>query len=242
MSSGAGSGEVVRLLEADPDLADRIPAERLAEARKASSARVERLAAGSWVPSESAAGSEGFGLLVLTGFLVRRVGREKRFGAELLGPGDLLRPWQTPGRLASRPFESTWQIIAAAELAVLDGAFVERVSPHPEISVRLVDRTMLRSRHLALQLAVVQQRQVEQRLLMLFWLLADRWGHVTRDGVRIVAPLTHALLAELVAARRPTVSAALGRLAGTGEVTRAGDEWLLRGSPADWSDEASPGS
>jgi CRP-like cAMP-binding protein len=160
------------------------------------------------------------------------VGRDGHFGAELLGPGDLLRPWQVPGRLASRPFESTWQTVAAAELAVLDGEFVERISPYPQIAVRLVDRAMLRSRHLALELAVIQQRRIEDRLRMLFWLLADRWGRVTSDGVRVAAPLTHALLAELVAARRPTVSAALGSLADTGEVTRAGDEWTLRATPA----------
>jgi hypothetical protein len=40
-------------------------------------------------------------------------------------------------------------------------------------------------------------------------------------------------LAELVAARRPSVSAALGKLAEAGEVTRDGDEWTLRGSPAE---------
>jgi CRP/FNR family transcriptional regulator, cyclic AMP receptor protein len=218
----------VSLLVFDPDLAERIPADRLAAAEEASMVRVERLARGAWEPAGEGAVEEGFGFLVLSGFLVRRVGREGRFAAELLGPGDLLLPWLTPGRLASRPFESTWQTVAAAELAVLDGDFVERVSPHPEIAVRLVDRAMLRSRHLALGLAVVQQRRVDERLLTLFWLLADRWGRVTRDGVRVAAPLTHALLAELVAARRPSVSAALGQLAERGEVTRAGDEWILR--------------
>lgn len=68
---------------------------------------------------------------------------------------------------------------------------------------------------------------------MLLWLLADRWGRVTTQGVRVVAPLTHALLAELVAARRPTVSAALAKLAAAGEVTRVGNEWLLRNDPVE---------
>lgn len=158
---------------------------------------------------------------------MRRVGREERYGAELLGPGDLLRPWQAPGRIASRPFESRWQTIAAAELAVLDQGFVRRVSAYPQIATRLIDRVMARSRHLALQLAILQQRRVEDRLLMLFWLLADRWGYVTSHGVRVAAPLTHALLAEVVAARRPSVSTALTRLARSGEVTRDGNDWVL---------------
>ncbi|HTT95930.1 MAG TPA: Crp/Fnr family transcriptional regulator [Solirubrobacterales bacterium] len=228
MSPRRVEADIVSLLEVDPDLAERVPEGRQGAAREAAAVRVERVPRGRWDPPAPPAGSEGFGALVLSGFLVRRVGREGHFGAELLGPGDLLRPWQVPGRLASTPFEATWQAIATAELAILDADFVARVSPFPQIAVRLVDRAMLRSRHLALELAVVQQRRVEQRLRMLFWLLADRWGRVTKDGVRLVAPLTHALLAELVAARRPTVSAALGRLAEAGELTRVGNEWTLR--------------
>jgi CRP-like cAMP-binding protein len=95
-----------------------------------------------------------------------------------------------------------------------------------------MDRTMMRSRHLALGLAVLQQRRVEDRLLTLLWLLADRWGYVTGDGVRVAVPLTHGLLAELVAARRPSVSTALGKLAEIGELRRSGDEWILRASSA----------
>ncbi len=88
MSEKRGGAAVVSLLEADPDLADRLPADQRAAARTASAVRVERLAVGTWEPS----GTDGFGLLVLSGFLVRRVGREGWFGAEILGPGDLLRP------------------------------------------------------------------------------------------------------------------------------------------------------
>lgn len=225
----APKDQIVDVLEVDPDLAAGIPDEIL----PAATARVERLAQGRWVPSEPAPGEEGFGLLVLSGFLVRRVGREGQFGAELLGPGDLLRPWQAPGRLASRRFESDWQVLTAAELAVLDAEFVARVGSSPQIAVRLVDRTMLRSRHLALALAAIQQRRVRERLQILFWLLADRWGRVTKDGVRVAVPLTHALLAELVAARRPSVSAALAALGAEGEVRRVGSEWILSGSPPD---------
>ncbi|OJU85776.1 MAG: hypothetical protein BGO11_07810 [Solirubrobacterales bacterium 70-9] len=235
MSAPAHSGDIISVLDADPDLAEGVPPDQAEAARRAGRARLQRLPTGAWDPSKPSAGREGFGLLVVSGFLVRRVGREGHFGAEILGPGDLLRPWQTPGRIASTPFESSWQTIAAAELAVLDRDFAERVSAYPQIAVRLVDRAMLRSRHLAMELAVIQQRRVEQRLRMLFWLLADRWGRVTAQGVRVTAPLTHALLAELVAARRPTVSAALAGLAEAGELNRVGDEWTLRGIPAEGS-------
>ncbi|MBS1860556.1 MAG: Crp/Fnr family transcriptional regulator [Actinobacteria bacterium] len=227
MSTGEDD-RVVRVLEVDPDLGERVEADVRSRAFAAATARVERLAEGPWDPPRE----QGFGLLVLSGFIVRRVGRQERYGAELLGPGDLLRPWQAPGRLASQPFEASWQTIAPAELAVLDDAFVRRVAPYPQIATRLVDRVMVRSRHLALELAILQQRRVEDRLLMLLWLLAERWGYVTRSGVRVAAPLTHALLAELVAARRPSVSTALTKLVRSGQVIRVGSEWVLDQPPS----------
>jgi CRP/FNR family transcriptional regulator, cyclic AMP receptor protein len=69
------------------------------------------------------------------------------------------------------------------------------------------------------------------RLRMLFWQLADRWGRVHPDGVRLRLPVTHDVLADLVAARRPTVSSALADLSQRGLVERAGDVWWLYGGP-----------
>jgi CRP/FNR family transcriptional regulator, cyclic AMP receptor protein len=219
----------VGLFGVDPELAGGLSGARLAAARDAARVETERVAEGAWTPEP--AGEDGFGLLILSGFLVRRVGREGRHGAELLGPGDLLRPWLSPGEFASQPFEPAWQAIAALELADLDGDFVRRMAPFPEVAVHLVERAMLRSRHLVLELAIVQERRVDRRLHMLLWHFADRWGHMTADGARVVAPLTHALLADLVAARRPSVSTALGRLSEAGVLTRVGDAWILSGDP-----------
>lgn len=226
----SGAGENIgasRLLELDPDLADGLPPSRLEEAVEAGAVEIQYVPKGDWQPSTPVRGTEGFGLLIVSGFMVRRVGRAGWCGAELLGRGDLLRPWQTPGRNSTQPFEAAWQAISATSLARLDQDFVERVAPFPQIATRIVDRAMLRSRHLAFELAILQQRRVEDRLRTLLWLLADRWGYVTSDAVRLAAPLTHALLAELVAARRPSVTTALGHLAEAGEVTRDGSEWVL---------------
>jgi hypothetical protein len=221
--------ELVSLFDLDPDLADGLDGSRVAAAARAARVTTERVGEGPWSPPS--AGEDGFGLLVLSGFLVRRVGREGRYGAELLGRGDLLRPWLIPAEFASQPFEPAWQAIAGVELAVLDGDFARRMAPFPEVAVHLVERAMLRSRHLALELAIVQERRVDRRLHMLLWHLADRWGQMTADGARVAAPLTHALLGDLVAARRPSVSTALGRLTEAGVVRRVGDAWILSGDP-----------
>ena len=61
-----------------------------------------RLPRGGWDPRGAAAHiGEGIGLLVLQGCLLRRVGIDGRFGAELLGDGDLLRPWQGQDAVAT---------------------------------------------------------------------------------------------------------------------------------------------
>jgi CRP/FNR family cyclic AMP-dependent transcriptional regulator len=219
------------LLRADPDLGRAVPPRLLARARRATVVATKRVACGSWDPAGAGVDSGGFGLLVLSGHLLRAVGHGGRHGGELLGPGDLLRPWQATGDGASLPFEPRWTAITGVDLAVLDADFVRRAAPFPGLAVQLVDRAMQRSRHLAAAIAIAHQPRVDDRLHRLLWSYADRWGTVGPDGVTLEVPLTHAILAELAAARRPTVSTALGRLAKAGLVERSGDAWRLCGEP-----------
>jgi hypothetical protein len=66
---------------------------------------------------------------------------------------------------------------------------------------------------------------------MLFWHLAERWGRVRPEGVILPLGLTHSVLADLVAARRPTVTTSLTELARQQLVTPAVGGWLLCGEP-----------
>jgi CRP/FNR family cyclic AMP-dependent transcriptional regulator len=75
--------------------------------------------------------------------------------------------------------------------------------------------------------AIVGLPRVEERVLALFWQLADRWGVVRPEGVVVQLPLTHALIGQLVGAQRPTVSLALQSL--------ADDGLLLRGDIGAWT-------
>ena len=69
-------------------------------------------------------------------------------------------------------------------------------------------------------------------MLAALWNLADRWGRVGPDGVRIPLRLTHDALAELVGARRPSVSNAMGRLRRRGLISdHAEGGWVLHASP-----------
>jgi len=73
---------------------------------------------------------------------------------------------------------------------------------------------------------------LETRVLVVLWHFADRWGSVRSDGVALHLNITHAWLAAIVAAERPAVTLALGRLRQQGVVERGEDRlWLLRGGP-----------
>jgi hypothetical protein len=168
-------------------------------------------------------------MLVLEGLLIRRVGIEGRFGAELLGEGDLLRPWQSDYDSPMLPLETGWSVVEPARVAVLDHEFVHRLSEFPELAPALVARAMQRARNLAVNMAIVHQARVDVRLLMLLWHLAGRWGRVRSEGTVVPLRLPHALLADLVAARRPTVTSALSDLNRRGLVRSSGNEWVLLG-------------
>jgi CRP/FNR family transcriptional regulator, cyclic AMP receptor protein len=221
---------VCLVLRDDPDLAASLTGADLEEATRRSVATEVRLPRGFWRPGDEAlAARDGFGLLMLDGLLVRRVGTQGRFGAELLGAGDLLRPWDAGGEDLTPPFEVRFTVAEEARLAILDGEFAARAARYPSIAANLVARAMTRSRTLAIGMAIAHYPQIRRRLLLLLWHIADRWGRVTPEGVRIPLRLPHELLADLVAARRPAVTTALGQLADEGLVVRDRGGLLLTG-------------
>ena len=69
--------------------------------------------------------------------------------------------------------------------------------------------------------------RVRRKLLQ----LADSYGHVVRDGVRIDFPISHSLLAEMVGSSRETVTRAVDALQRTGFVDRRGSTYRLLLSP-----------
>lgn len=224
---------VARVLDEDPDLHDRLPeSERLRAAAEAL-ARVQLLDLGVWdEPDAPGEHHDGFGLLVLEGMLARRVTLGRFDCTELLGQGDLLRPWSFAGSFASVPSRVTWNVVQPVRIATLDRRFALSVAQWPELSAGLMDRIVQRSRWLAFQLAVCHVVRVDTRLLLMMWHFADRWGRMTRDGARIELPVTHSVLASVVGARRPSVTTALGRLQEQGLIERLPDgAWLLHGSP-----------
>src|ERR1700761_7369373 len=212
---------VCHILREDPELAEAVPRAARSRAIETCVARTATVASGRWSARGTGAGEGAIGLLVLDGVLLRRVGVDGRFGAELLGQGDLLRPWQEEDGSAALTRTTGWRVLEPARLAVLDEA----------AAGRLVARALERSRHLTVNMAIIHQARVHVRLHMMFWHLAERWGRVRSEGIFLPLSLTHSVLADLVAARRPTVTTGLAELYRRQLVRDLPRGWLLLGEP-----------
>jgi CRP/FNR family cyclic AMP-dependent transcriptional regulator len=223
----------VNILEAEPSFAEALDPEAVRAAQRVATAPALVLQPGPWT-GQVGLGSPAtdVGLLVVDGFLGRFVRVGAQVCTELLGSGDIIRPWDVPDDLASVRSEASWTVLEPTTLALIDERFIGRVCQWPSIIGAVAKRIMDRSRTLAFHLAVSHMVGIEQRLLVVLWHLADRWGRVTADGVLLTLPLTHETLAHIVGARRPTVTSALRDLAAAGLVTRGdGRRWLLHGEP-----------
>jgi CRP/FNR family cyclic AMP-dependent transcriptional regulator len=232
VSPPASSPPVCHVLREDVELAESLPLARRAQAEENCVCSTIHAPRGRWQPESIGERiGTGVGLLVMEGLLLRRVGVDGRFGAELLGEGDLLRPWQGDNVTPTLTQTTGWRVLEATRLALLDEAAATCFAVYPELTGRLVARALDRSRHLAVNMAIIHQARVNVRLQMLFWHLAGRWGRVRSEGVVLPLSLTHSVLADLVAARRPTVTTSLTELSRQELVMPMQRGWLLLGEP-----------
>jgi CRP/FNR family transcriptional regulator, cyclic AMP receptor protein len=190
-------------------------------------ARTIRLDAGPVDIQALAAGDDTWlGLLIMDGALLVQLTAGRARVGWLAGADDLIRPWELSDLSLTAGGE--WRAIIPTNVAVLDGAFSRRAEPMPGLSASLLQRAGRTARWLMAKSVVLSAPLIGERLLLLFALLADRWGRVTPRGVRIDLPLTHELLAVLCGARRPSVTMALRALADQGLLARdAQGRWIL---------------
>lgn len=233
MTATARSPHIPRchILHEDPDLCGLIPPRERERAIAYCIAPVLSVSRGRWEATQMKVMSGGIGLLVLDGLLLRRVGVDGRFGAELLGSGDLLRPWQGEDIPSTLPHTTGWRVIERARLAVLNEGAAERLAHYPVLTGAMAARALNRARCLSLMMAIIHHPRIAVRLHMMLWHLADRWGRVRRDGVHVPLKLSHSVLADLVAAQRPSVTGSLKRLSERKLIKPLPDGWLLCGEP-----------
>ena len=229
---GPTAGTTVRVLDEDLELAAAVPQKSFSEARAAAVAPLVEVQQGRWMPPLTPRNAaRDFGLLVLSGLLVREIEIAGRSFVELRGPEDLLRPWDDASEITSLHTRINWTVREPTRLAWLDGEFATSVCAWPEITSILMARATRRARLLSFRLAIIELRHVDLRVLLLFWHLADRWGRVGGEGIHLDLELTHDLIARMVGAHRTSVTVALQKLAEQGRIARAGRKWILLGDP-----------
>jgi len=231
MADGANGS--VHLLEADPDLVRGIDPQRVREMSQRLVARSIDIPPGAWMPERAlSGGSPPIGLFVVHGLLVREARVGEHPSSELLGPGDVMRAGEDRDGDALLPCRLEWSALTHARVAVIDQALAVRAAQWPEVFACFVERAARRAERLVTMQAIGNLTRVDDRLLAMLWCLAERWGRVAPGGVLVDLRLPHRTLAGMVAARRPSVTTALGQLIARGEIERrpAGG-WLLRGAP-----------
>jgi CRP/FNR family cyclic AMP-dependent transcriptional regulator len=227
--------DAISLVDADPDLAQELDAIQRERARREALARVRRLSTGHWdALADHEPNIHHRGFLVVEGLLCRQVDVMGRRCVELIGHGDVIRPWQWDSEGMHVQSEVGWQVLEPSRLAVLDHRLVTRLTPWPQIGVELFSRGIRRAHSLAVIVAISHHQRVDDRLMLTLWHLAERWGRVIPAGVVLPLPLSHQRLADLVGAHRPSVTTAMGELARAGSVSRRENgDWVLHGQPPD---------
>lgn len=170
---------------------------------------------------------QSLGLLVLDGLLLVALSAGRAKVGWLAGSEDLLRPWEMDDVSLTR--QSSWRALLPTRVAILGPEFLRRTAAMPQLLPAVLARATQTSHWLLAKSLVTSAPIVEEKLLLLFALLGERWGRMTSEGVVLELPLTHSLLAALCGTRRPTVTTALHALESDGLVGRAqGGAWLLR--------------
>jgi CRP-like cAMP-binding protein len=222
------SGTVGFVLDLDPDLGAEIPVEEREAARNACRGGVVAVPRGRWTPpADAAERPDLLAMSIVDGLLCREVAIRDRHVLELLGPGDVLH---LPIVRQRPSLGSAVKLTAATDLLLVElgESFIRAAAEWPCLLIELHRRLEAQRERLAIQAAIVHLPRAEHRVLLALWHLTDSWGRITPFGRLLPIPLTHDVLGQLTAARRSTVTLALGVLEQQGLIRRMDDGcWLL---------------
>jgi hypothetical protein len=190
----------------------------------------EWVAAGPFRPERIAA-ARGAVVVLLSGLVARTMTLEDADAAELLVAGAPLSPPGSGGQeqLGLPGYRVRFEALETSRVGIVGPELLAGLAARPELVEALLAGRGRHDAERAAMHAICRLTGVDRRLLALFRLLAARQGRPTPDGVAVPVAIPHRLLAELVGARRPTVTTALRALRHSGELRRLDDgTWLLR--------------
>lgn len=224
----------VRVLEADPDLGRPLSPRDFGVALDEAVAPLLELPAGVQDLSGRLQDQAGcLGWLLLDGMVLREITVDSATYVELVGQGDVLRGRDVRADEELVRHEVRCQTLAHTRVAFLDRSFASAAGKWPELMSALLDRSARRTARLAVASAVSNTTRVDARLIGALWLVAERWGRVTSDGVLLTVKLSHRTLGHLIGAQRPTVTKAFRELEEQGLLRRSADGRLVLAVPAE---------
>lgn len=112
------------------------------------------------------------------------------------------------------------QAVAAtdSEVLVITGTVDEVIAADPTVGAWLVRALAHAVADRELSAAIALEPRLERRLILKLRQLAERWGRVTPEGVRLDLRVTHQELGDMIGGARESVTGALGRLQDSGEI------------------------
>jgi hypothetical protein len=225
-SPGHGRTSRVSLLSVEPEMLESIPERDRPLARRTLTALRCDLPVGGWALSDLPGVETAHGVLILSGAICRETSLGGRVSAHLFGPGSIILA--RDGAAISLPWRTQWSSVVDSVVAVLDHRFPSLTQRWPELIEVVQRRLTVQLESAICQAAIAEFSRADDRIIALFWQLADVWGTVRPEGIWITLPLTHRLIGRLVGAERATVSLALSRLSESDLLVRSSKRtWVL---------------
>jgi CRP-like cAMP-binding protein len=209
------------VLDLDPDLGSGIAEDEWQLARRSCRADLIDFPTGEFdLVTTTARGREDvIAGVVAGGLVVREHSLARHRTIELLCSGDVLL---LSGAESTRP-PGTYSSVTAltrARVILLGRPFLVAAARWPSLMVNLNQRVEGQRQRLVAYGLAAHLPRATHRILLTLWLLADQCGRVTSDGVLLPLQFTQDVLGQLIAARRPTVTLALGELTSAGLLLR----------------------
>ena len=226
---GRARDRVARMLDLDPDLGRGLEESDLEAARRECRVTVMGVSAGEFrLPDGGrAGGGDVLALVVVTGVLARESALGHHRSLELLCPGDALLAPHATSEVPLQTGGVSLTALCDASVMVLGPGFVSAAARWPSLLANVHQRLEAQRERLAVQGLAMHLPRSEHRVLLTLWLLADRCGRVTPDGIVLPLDFTHDCLSQMTAARRPTVTLALRALEAGGCLARTEEGHLL---------------
>lgn len=105
-----------------------------------------------------------------------------------------------------------------AELMVLTGSLDDVLCSDAAVGAWVLRAVAAAVADRELSAAIALEPRLERRLILKLRQLAERWGKVTPEGVRLDLRVTHQELGDMIGAARESITVALGRLQEQGEI------------------------